>query len=59
MTLAFAKQREMWDRIAVLRLTIMQSGLSGPKRLPKPEELNPLRQDESDEINVWKKLDKL
>jgi len=41
--------REAWDRVAALRHTMMQCGLSQPKRMPKVEDLNPVRVAERDE----------
>jgi hypothetical protein len=50
-----ARRRELWDMTAALELTIMSSGLSRPKRMPKLNELNPVRvadgeNDDSDDI---------
>jgi len=42
--------REAWDRVAALRHTMMQCGLSQPKRMPRVDELNPVRVAERDEM---------
>ena len=38
-----AAKRELWDITAVLRLTLMQCGFAKFDRLPKLEEMNPVR----------------
>jgi len=39
-------RKEAWDRVAILRQTMMVTGLSQPKKMPTLAELNPCRQDE-------------
>ena len=60
--MAWAKQREMWDHTAHLRLTIMACApMGGPKKLPKADQLNPMRCYENKEFgnddNAWAELE--
>ena len=43
------KERDEWDRNAALQQTLLSTGLSRPKRVPKLDELNPIRNAETED----------
>jgi hypothetical protein len=53
------RERMEWDRNAALQQTLLVTGLSRPKRMPKMDDLNPIRRAEQDEEEWLDDFDKL